>query len=547
MGNHDDTPARILVTGASGYVGGRLVPALEARGERVRCLARTPRYLEGRFSPATEIVRGDALDRPSLDAALKGVDTAYYLVHSMGSGAGFEERDRACALNFACAARRRRVRRVIYLGGLGASNGSAVAKGTSGNGGRPGPRGTVGNRLSPHLASRHEVGGILASHGPATVEFRASIIIGSGSLSFELIRGLVNRLPVMITPRWVRARAQPIAIGDVIAYLMHGLDLETDGNEVFEIGGPRRVTYGELMREYARKIGVRRVMIPVPLLTPRLSSLWLGLVTPLHARVGRKLIDSLRNDTVVHDARALARFPVRPLGVGQAIARALEVEDRRMARTRWSDAVSSSGRRPSWGGMCIGSRMVDRQQALTAVEPARAFSPIQRIGGTRGWYFATWLWMLRGVLDQLLGGVGMRRGRRHPVEVRPGDPLDFWRVEAFEPGRLLRLKAEMKVPGRAWLQFEVEPARGAGADRDIAALDTGGDGGRCADLWCGSRITQTAVFDPLGLAGLVYWYALYPVHWLIFRGMLRGIVRAGVAGRSGTGVVWPVDPPQLPS
>ena len=319
----------------------------------------------------------------------------------------------------------------------------------------------------------------------------------------------------MVTPRWVRARAQPIAIGDVIAYLLRGLDLETDGNEVFEIGGQQRVTYGELMREYARQVGVRRVMIPVPLLTPNLSSLWLGLVTPLYARVGRKLIDSLRHDTVVHDARAFERFSVRPLGVRQAIARALEEEDRQMA-DGWSDAVSSSGR-------CIGSRVVDRQQALTAVDPARAFSPIQRIGSARGWYFATWLWSLRGALDQLLGGVGMRRGRRHPVDLQPGDPLDFWRVEAFKADRLLILRAEMKVPGRAWLQFEVESA-GAG-----------------------SRITQTAVFDPRGLGGLLYWYALYPVHWLIFRGMLRGIVRAGVAGRSGAGVVWPVNPPQLPN
>ena len=390
---------RVLVTGASGYVGGRLVPALEARGERVRCLARTPRYPEGRFSPATEIVRGDALDPPSLDAALRGVDTAYYLVHSMGSRADFQERDRTCAHNFACAARRQGVRRVIYLGGLGSHR-----------------------DLSPHLASRHEVGDILASHGPPTVEFRASIIIGSGSLFFELIRGLVNRLPVMVAPRWVRAEAQPIAIGDVIAYLRHGLALETDGNEVFEIGGPPAP---HLRRTHA---GVRPpdrgaapdLMIPVPFLSPRLSSLWLGLVTPLYARVGRKLIDSMRNDTVVHHRRALDGFPVHPLAVGPAIGRALLEEDRELARTRWSDAVSSSGRRPSWGGRRFGSRLIDRQQALTAAEPERAFAPIERIGGVRGWYFGTWLWLLRGVLDLLVGGVGMRRGRRHPVELRPG-------------------------------------------------------------------------------------------------------------------------------
>lgn len=470
----------ILVTGASGYVGGRLVPALEEGGVRVRCLARKPQYLAGRFSSRTDVVAGDVLDPHSLRNALQGVDAAYYLVHSMGSKEDFGERDRVGARNFARAAREQGVRRVIYLGGLAGD----------------GP-------LSPHLASRLEVGRILASEGVPTLEFRASIIIGSGSLSFELLRSLVNKLPVMVTPRWVGTAAQPIAIDDVIAYLTHGLDIEHEGSAVFEIGGPRRVTYGELMREYARQAGVRRVMIPVPFLNPRLSSLWLGLVTPVYARVGRKLVTSLRNETVVRDTAALERFPVRPLDVREAVARALREEDREMAGTRWSDAVSSSGRQPLWGGKRFGSRIVDRQQAVVRAGAAGAFAPIQRIGGSRGWYFANWLWAWRGAVDLLAGGVGMRRGRRHPVDVRPGDPLDFWRVEAFEPNRLLHLQAEMKVPGRAWLQFEVEPVEE------------------------GSRITQTAVFDPLGLGGLLYWYGLYPIHWLIFRGMLRGIARRG--------------------
>ena len=468
----------VLVTGASGYVGGRLVPALEESGERVRCMTRNPQYLVGRFQPTTEIVAGDVLDPDSLAAALKGVDTAYYMVHSMGAKAAFEVQDRIGAQNFARAAKQCGVRRIIYLGGLG---GDAD--------------------LSLHLASRQEVGDILAAEGPATLEFRASIVIGSGSLSFELIRNLVNKLPVMVTPRWVQTLAQPIAIEDVIAYLIHELDLKEEGSAVFEIGGPERMTYAELMRQYARQIGVRRRMIPVPFLSPRLSSLWLGLVTPVYARVGKKLIDSLRNKTIVHNASALARFPIKPLGVGQAIKRALQHEDREIAQTRWSDALSAGGKPRLWGGVRFGSRLIDRQEALIDADVSRVFDPVRRIGGDNGWYFATWIWKLRGFIDLLVGGVGMRRGRRHPVELRLGDSLDFWRVEACENHHLLRLQAEMKVPGRAWLQFEVEPAE------------------------AGSQITQTAIFDPLGLGGLLYWYGLYPIHWLIFRRMLQGIVR----------------------
>lgn len=468
----------LLVTGASGYVGGRLVPALEEKGERVRCLARNPGYLAGRFSPDTRIIAGDVLDPDSLETALEGVDTAYYMVHSMGSGDNFEEQDRIGARNFARVARQHGVRRIIYLGGL------------------------VGDgELSSHLASRREVGDILASEGPLTLEFRASIIIGSGSLSFELLRSLVDRLPLMVTPSWVRTLTQPIAIEDVIAYLICGLDLELQDSTVFEIAGPDQVTYGELMQEYARQIGVRRFMIPVPVLSPNLSSLWLGLVTPLYARVGRKLVDGLRNETIVRDKAALKRFPVHPLGVRQAIDRALKQENMEIAQTRWSDAVSSSGNRPSWARRRFGSRLIDRQQTVVDVEPARAFAPIRRIGGEQGWYFATWIWYLRGLVDLLLGGVGMRRGRRHPTDLRPGDPLDFWRVEAYEENRLLSLRAEMKLPGQAWLQFEVEPAQK------------------------GSRITQTAVFQPLGLGGLLYWYGLYPIHWIIFRRMLKEIAR----------------------
>jgi hypothetical protein len=286
---------------------------------------------------------------------------------------------------------------------------------------------------------------------------------------------------------------------------------------VYEIGGADRVSFGDLMQEYARQRGLRRLIVPVPVLTPRLSSLWLGLVTPLYARVGRKLIDSMTAPTVVRDEAARRAFPVTPRGVGEAMAQAIANEDRESAATRWSDALSASGEPPAWGGVRFGSRLVDSRTATVRVPPAAAFAPIARIGGQRGWYYATWLWRLRGLLDLLVGGVGMRRGRRDPARLQVGDALDWWRVEAVEPNRRLRLSAELRVPGRAWLEFEVEPA-GAGA-----------------------TIRQTAIFDPVGLGGLAYWCATYPVHRLIFAGMLRRIAavaegaRSGAPGSSGNG------------
>ena len=472
----------MLLTGATGYVGGRLLHLLEERGERVRCLTRRPETLGGHRDKA-DIVAGDVLDVDTLRPALQGVDVAYYLVHSMGSGGSFEDEDRQAAANFAAAAADAGVRRIVYLGGLGA-----------------------GPDLSSHLASRHEVGQILASSGVQVVELRASIVIGSGSLSFEIIRALVERLPVMITPRWVRSVAQPIAIEDVLAYLVASADIELDGNAVFEIGGADRVSYEQLMREYARQAGLRRLIVPVPLLTPRLSSLWLGLITPVYARVGRKLIESLPHETVVRETTALIVFPIRPRGHREAISRALAYENREFAETRWSDAVSSTGLRAErYGGVRFGKRLVDSRSIHVPVAPAQAFDPIRRIGGDTGWYFADVLWHVRGFLDLLLGGVGLRRGRRDPEQLAPGATLDFWRVEAVEADRLLRLRAEMKLPGRAWLQFEVEG-------------DTHG-----------STIRQTAVFDPVGLPGAAYWYGLFPVHSWMFAGMLRRIARAATA------------------
>jgi len=477
---------RILLTGVSGYIGGRLVKALEEAGHSIRCIARKPDFVRPRVAPTTEVVAGDCLELESLRAAMQGVDVAYYLVHSMGSAGSFVEEDRKAARNFAEAAQAAGVRRIIYLGGLGKS----------------------ATQLSKHLRSRQEVAEVLRSTGVPVIELRASIVIGSGSLSFEMIRALVQRLPVMICPRWVNVKAQPIAIEDVIAYLMAALERPDGEDRIYEIGGPDQVCYGEIMQEYARQCGLRRWMIPVPVLTPHLSSLWLGLVTPLYARVGRKLIDSMRIATLVEDTAALDVFPIRPRGVREAITRALRCEDQEFVATSWSDAISSGGKPASWGGVRFGTRLVDSRSIEVAVETPFAFAPIRAIGGENGWYYANFLWALRGALDLLVGGVGVRRGRRDANLLAVGDALDFWRVEVYEPDHKLRLMAEMKVPGRAWLQFEVTPNAG------------------------GSTIRQTAIFDPAGLGGLLYWYALYPIHYWIFRGMLRRIAALALHRRA---------------
>ncbi|HEU5040124.1 MAG TPA: DUF2867 domain-containing protein, partial [Gemmatimonadales bacterium] len=440
-------------------------------------------HLRARVTEGTEVVAGDVLDPGSLGDALRGVHTAYYLIHSMDSTPDYAERDRRGAESFARAAREAGVHRIVYLGGLG-----------------------HGEELSRHLASRQEVGRILRESGVPTVEFRASIVIGSGSLSFELIRALVEKLPAMVTPRWVGTETQPIGIEDLVSYLLAALDLPEGTTAVYEIGGPDRVSYGDLMREYGRQRGLRRIMVPVPVLSPRLSSLWLALVSPVYAGVGRELIDGVRNATVVRDDRALGELPVSPRGIQEVIARALANEDRDFAATRWSDALSSQRAPRDWGGAKFGSRRVDSRAAWVHCEPEVAFRPIARIGGRAGWYYGDPLWRIRGLLDLAVGGPGLRRGRRHPHEVAVGDMLDFWRVEAFEPGRLLRLAAEMRLPGRAWLQFEVTPENG------------------------GTMIRQTALFDPVGVSGLLYWYGLWGVHQLVFAGMLRNVARAAEAG-----------------
>jgi uncharacterized protein YbjT (DUF2867 family) len=468
--------ATVLITGATGYIGGRLLAEFERLGRPVRCLARNPEALRSRVAPSTEVVRGDVLDPASLGEALAGIETAYYLVHSMGASADFAGLDRAGARHFGEAARAAGVRRIVYVGGLG----------------------EAGERLSAHLKSRHETGDILRESGVEIVEFRASIVIGSGSLSYEMVRALTERLPVMVCPRWVAIEAQPIAIEDLLAYLVAAIGLPGGPSQVYEIGGPDVVSYGDIMREYARQRGLRRLMIPVPLLTPHLSSLWLALVTPLYARVGRKLIASIRNATVVRDARALDVFPVRPRGLRESIARAIASADSPAGANRWSDSRSAGVAAPAVADAAAPALMDVRETVVTA-SAAEAFAPIRRIGGESGWYCDT-LWRMRGWVDLVAGGVGMRRGRRDPETCAPGDPIDFWRVAAYEPDHLLRLEAEMKLPGRAWLEFTVD---------------------RLTDTT--TRIRQVARFEPSGWLGRLYWYSLLPAHAIIFSGMLRRI------------------------
>ena len=467
----------ILLTGASGYIGGRLLAHLEQKGKRVRCLERHPTYMRSRVESDTEILRGDVLEPESLEKAFEGVDTAYYLVHSLGGGEDYEEKDRQAARNFGRAALKAGVRQIIYLGGLGR-----------------------GENLSPHLASRHEVGRILRESGVPTIEFQASIIIGSGSLSYEMVRGLVERLPVMIAPRWVRSRAQPIAVENVIDYLLEALERPRPENTVYEIGGADVSSYGGIMLEYARQRGLRRWIIHLPLLTPHLSSLWLALVTPLYARVGRKLIEGVKNESTVEDYSALEVFSVKPFGMPEAMARAMAKEDHEFAETHWSDALPDVVPGHHWWGLPIGARRVDSYSRILPYGPEEVFAPIQCIGGDHGWYAYNWMWKLRGALDRLVGGVGLRRGRRDPCDIREGDAIDFWRVERYAPHSLLLLFAEMKVPGRAWLYFEVGPNKK------------------------GSEVRMTAVFDPIGVWGRLYWYLVYPFHFMVFNGMFKGIV-----------------------
>lgn len=471
---------RVLVTGATGYIGGRLVPRLVEAGHAVRVLARDSGRLTGRFADV-DVAEGDLFDRASIRASLQDVDVAYYLVHSMTRGRGdFAQKDREAAAIFAQAAADAGVRRIVYLGGLG----------------------VAGKGLSQHLRSRHETGEMLRSTDVPVTEFRAAMIVGSGSASFEMMRYLTERLPVMIAPRWVATPCQPIAVRDVLAYLVAELQRPADGDATFEIGGADVLSYREMMLRYARIRGLRRSLVVVPFFTPRLSSGWIHLVTPIPAAIARPLVDGLRSPVIVRDDRALRAFPdIVPVGYDVAVNRALDRYTTVGPETTWFDAYDVRALPGNFTGSAQGM-LIDRRQRTTTATAQALFAVFTGLGGKRGWLYADGLWELRGVLDRLVGGFGTRRGRRSPDDLRVGDAVDFWRVESYEPDRLLRLRAEMRLPGYAWLQFEIV-RDGAGA----------------------TALRQTAFFDPRGIFGYLYWYSVLPFHEIIFGNMARRIAQ----------------------
>lgn len=477
---------RILVVGASGYIGSRLVAPLRAAGHDLTLMSRDERPLAARF-PDVRVIAADLLEPATLPAAVAGNEVVYYLAHSMRAGErGFAERDRIAARNLAQAAAEAGVKRIIYLGGLGEDEAA----------------------LSAHLASRHETGVELGSTGIPVTEFRAAVVIGSGSASFEILRHLTERLPVMITPKWVDTRSQPIAAGDVRRYLIAALD-HPEIVGVVEIGGPDVLTYRDMMRRYAKLRGLRRLMIRVPVLTPRLSSYWVSLVTPVPSGIARPLVEGLRNEVVVRQPERAAAFGITPTPFSVALERAIDRTDRRDVESTWFDSIDAPDKASLTSMSSLEGMLLERRQRLIAAPPEQVFAEVERIGGDAGWPYLNILWRIRGLMDRMVGGVGMRLGRRDPERLRVGDALDFWRVEEVRRPELLRLRAEMKVPGRAWLQYEVVP-EGAG-----------------------SRLVQTALFEPKGLPGLAYWYLLYPIHGQIFRGTVRVLGDRAVSRNGG--------------
>ncbi len=478
----------ILVTGATGYVGGRLVRTLLEQGHQVRVFVRDSKKLaKYSWAQAVDIAVGDALDPESVKAALSGVDIAFYLLHSINSSTNFWEVEKNMATNFAQAANEVSLPQIVYLGGI--ANDQKVSK---------------------HLQSRTETGRCLAAFGTPVLELRAGIIIGSGSASFEMLRHLTHRLPIMTTPKWVKNRTQPIAIRDVLYYLSATTQLKEPVSGIFDIGGPDIFTYEEMMQKFAQIASLRkRLIVKIPVLTPSLSSLWIGFVTPVPTTLARPLVESLINEVVADENKSIQKIIPNPqsglTSIESAIELALERSSTNQIETRWSDANApiapwqKAQGDPEWAGA---TEFKDVRIRETSASPIHLWQCIEKIGGDTGWYGSDWLWYLRGLIDRMVGGVGLRRGRRDPLKLQIGDSVDFWRVEEYEEGRRLRLYAEMILPGKAWLEFVVEVA------------------GEKA------RVTQTASFQPRGLGGQLYWRSISPFHALLFPTMIRNICKS---------------------
>ena len=467
---------RVLVFGASGYIGTHLVPRLTAAGHQVRASSRNADVLRARAWPGVEVVAADAHDEASLDAALEGIEVAYYLVHSMAAGEDFARLDRDAARHFRRAAAHAGVQRIIYLGGL-----------------------QPGGERSEHLSSRAETGDILRDGVIAVTEIRAGIIVGAGSAAFEVIRDLALHLRVMTTPRWVRSRTQPIALDDLLTYLVRLLETPATAGQTYDVGGPEVLSYEAMMRQFAEVNGRKVTIIPLPILSPRISSYWLDLVTAVPRNVAKPLIDGLKHDLLADDTPIRALIPIPLHTYREAVVAAIEAERTQAVPARWTEGALRY--RAGRTDVAFHSKRATASVDSTA-RPEALWSVVAGVGGKNGWYAFNTLWRLRGILDRALGGTGMRRGRRHPTEVRVGDAIDWWRVAGVEPGRRLSLVAEMKLPGSAVLEFEVsERPQG------------------------GSRLKTTAYFHPAGVFGLLYWIPLIPVHGALFGRMTRAMVR----------------------
>jgi len=473
---------KILVTGATGYVGGRLIPELLKNNYHVRVLVRNPERLKNKtWYKKIEIHKGNVLHKKSLSGLFKNIDIAYYLIHSMEKNKNFEKADLIAANTFGETANQEGLKKIIYLGGLAQDK----------------------NNLSKHLKSRHDTGKALSNHGIDVTEFRASVIVGSGSLSFEMIRNLTERIPIMICPKWVYTKTQPIAISNVLDYLIHALNIKLPNNQIIEIGSKDILTYGDMIKQYAQVRNLKRILISVPVLTPKLSSYWVHWTTPLSANITRPLVEGLKNESIIKNNSANKYFPdIKLLSYKSSVKKAISSFNNKSIETSWSDALSSSrGNDNSVNSLLREGMIIEDRRIYIKKDKEIIFNYICSIGGSNGWLYANFLWTLRGYIDLMLGGVGLRRGRRNPLELKQGDALDFWRVEKIIKNQLVRLKAEMKLPGKAWLEYEI-----------IKLKDN-------------YQLIQKAYFMPTGLFGLFYWYALYPIHKIIFKGLIKKIKR----------------------